>query len=125
MSLRLKHILRAQRGHVGQHDGIVGPIAANFDNAGENFFIRAKSGAPVTAERAFFAEFRFVGLPLEAIRDADFACRRLRERQRAAPAAHSRKLAPFPPADAAAKKLPAPDHARDAGKILEIAKRAQ
>ena len=30
--LRLKHVLFAQRGYIGEDDGIVGPIAVNFDS---------------------------------------------------------------------------------------------
>src|SRR5580693_3130394 len=123
--LRLKHILCAQRWDVGKYDGIIGPIAANFDHAGEYFFIRAESCAPVSAERAFFAEFRFVGLPLEAVRHSHFFGRRLRKRQRACLRNPQPQARAFAARRCRGKKIPRAGPRQARRKILEFTERAQ
>src|SRR5580658_653197 len=125
MPLRLKHILRAQRRDVCEHDGIIGPIAANFDHAGKNSFIRAESRAPVSAECAFFAEFRFVGLPLEAVGHAHFFGWRLRERQRACFRNPQPQARAFAACRGRSKKIARARPCQARRKILELSKRAQ
>src|ERR1700683_3091880 len=72
--LRLKSVLLFQCGNGEQRNGIVGPVSVNLNHAGERLFIRAERSLSIAAKCPFLSEFRFVSLPFETSRYAEFAC---------------------------------------------------